>query len=305
MEKHDARKYYFKSVLALGLALVTLSAFIIVLGGYRFWETLTVFEIRFRSVKDLASGRPVKYGGLDVGRVLDIAVDDKDPRFILVHIGLDHNFALYEGTQARIAQKGLVGDYYIFLELTQEAGPRLDPGASIPALEALDVQQLAGSIGALLESMRPRLEHLADNLEKLLSEENAQKLTEALSVLPVLLGDADNTLRTVQAGFGDINKGVNTAANSLDKAMTAVNRSLTTLTPSLEKTAQEIKLAAEQTRKLGQDVRGGLDYNFEQLDDTLAQARSATRELRFLLQRLRERPWELINSSKPKKDLAP
>ena len=123
--------------MTLGAGLLVLAVFMVVLGGNWFWEKYDSFDIRFRSVKDLNTGRPVKYAGLDVGRVEAIVLDPKDPRFIRVRIGVHRDFPLYKGTVARIAQKGLVGDYYVLLEIRGEPGERLAPLSDIPAVSTM------------------------------------------------------------------------------------------------------------------------------------------------------------------------
>ena len=111
-----SRADFLKAAGTLLLGLCLLGAFMVVLGGNWFWVKYDFYEIRFISIKDLSRGRVVKYAGLDVGRVESITLDDADPHFILVKIAVKKGFPLYAGTVARIAQKGLVGDYYVLLD---------------------------------------------------------------------------------------------------------------------------------------------------------------------------------------------
>lgn len=106
------------------------------------------------------TGRPVKYAGLDVGRVEAIVLDPKDPRYIRVRIGVHRDFPLYQGTVARIAQKGLVGDYYVLLEIRGEPGERLAPLADIPAVATMDVQELAAKAGEMLDDIQPKIKYI-------------------------------------------------------------------------------------------------------------------------------------------------
>jgi len=124
-----ARRDTVRAWLAIVLGLVVLGLFIVVLGGFRFWEDLALYQARFRNVQDVGPGRPVKYAGLEVGRVLGTRIDPADPAYVLVDLGVEADFPIPAGTVASITQKGLVGDTFILLRL--EAAP----GISWPSRE--------------------------------------------------------------------------------------------------------------------------------------------------------------------------
>lgn len=87
-----------KAVATLAIGLAVLGLFVVLLGGHRFWEKLDAYVITFSSVRDLTPGRPVKFAGLEIGRVQKIAIDPDDPSRVKVVIGVNHDFVLYGGT---------------------------------------------------------------------------------------------------------------------------------------------------------------------------------------------------------------
>ncbi len=57
----------------------------------------------------------VRYRGMGVGRVSSIALDQKDPRRILVNIEVDNNIPVTRGTYAQLGMEGITGIAYVHL----------------------------------------------------------------------------------------------------------------------------------------------------------------------------------------------
>jgi phospholipid/cholesterol/gamma-HCH transport system substrate-binding protein len=57
----------------------------------------------------------VRYRGMGVGRVSSIALDEKDPRRILVNIEVDSNIPVTRGTYAQLGMEGITGIAYVHL----------------------------------------------------------------------------------------------------------------------------------------------------------------------------------------------
>lgn len=289
-----SRTEYAKAAATLFLGLCILGAFMIVLGGNWFWIKYDFYDIRFNSIKDLSRGRVVKYAGLDVGRVEDITLDVEDPRYILVRVGIKGGFPLFAGTVARIAQKGLVGDYYVLLELRGEPGERLAPGASIQAVSTMDMQELAAKAGEMLDDIRPKINEIASNIEKLFSSGNTESLRRALENAPAVMEEFRLAAADFRHNWVAVTaKGVETAA-TLDTTLKRVDKAVGAVERELVKTLEVYRGPAATAGKLMADVRQGFSHDQEQIEDILANLNRTSRDVKELMRRLRERPWELI-----------
>lgn len=283
-----------RALLALAGFLAVLSVFIVILGGYRFWERFDTYQLRFRSVKDLSTGRPVKYGGLDVGRILAIGVDPADPRYIRVDIGLRAGYPLYEGVVGRIAQKGLVGDYYVFLDPIDEPGARLQPGSTLPTVEAVDMSQLAGMIGETLAELRPRIDRMAESLEVVLSGENAAAVRELLAGAPGLLAEMRRSAVQFRTDWTRLSEDGRSAARNADKAITTMRVSVEALRGDLERTLADMRVELKNVGALTGTMNEALRYDQRQLEDILENVERVSGDLKQLTAKLRERPWEML-----------
>ncbi len=283
-----------KASAAIVLCLAILGAFVVILGGYRFWESLEIYHIRFKSVKDLSAGRPVKYGGLDVGRIMGIGVDEEDPTLIKVDIGLTGEVPIRQGVVARIAQKGLVGDYYVFLDPQGKLGDRLPPGSYIPSMESVDLSQLAGMAGEVLMELRPKLERIASSLETMLNSENSARIADLLEKAPKLVDDLRTTSEAIRKDFSSVAKSSDKAIKQASELLKNLDASVDMLRIRLEAVLAEVKKEVGQFGELTGSVKKSVQYDQEELEEILSNVRRLSTDLKHLASRLRERPWEVI-----------
>jgi phospholipid/cholesterol/gamma-HCH transport system substrate-binding protein len=285
---------YAKAFGTLFLGLCLLGGFMIVLGGHWFWVKYDPYDIRFTSIKDLSPGRTVKYAGLDIGRVKSIDLDPEDPHFISVRIDVRKDFPLFEGTVARIGQKGLVGDYYVLLELRGQPGARLQPGAQLPAVSTMDMQELAAKAGDLLDDIRPKINEIADNIAKLFTEENTEALRRALEGTPQLVEDLRRAANDFRTNWATLSGKGGKAADSLDQSLKRIDKAVDSVEKELNKTLVTYRNQGEHVGALIKDVRQSFNYDQENLEVILKNLNRTSRDLKELMSRLRERPWELL-----------
>lgn len=299
--KNARVKDTIKASVALAICLAVLGTFVVILGGYRFWENLTYYNIRFKSVKDLSSGRPVKYGGLDVGRIISIGVDEQDPRMIRVVIGLTKTVEIRQGVMARIAQKGLVGDYYVFLDPQGILGDPLPPDSFIASVETVDMSQLAGLAGEILVDLRPRLERIAVSLEQVMTGENTAKISDLLSKAPAMVEDLRKTASQIRADFAGLASSGKDAAETASKTLKGMDQAVAVIKKELETTLSDIRAEVKQVGVLTDTVHTAVRYDQAQLEDILANVEHLSSDLKHLASRLRERPWEVISQPRERK----
>lgn len=285
-----------KASVALAIGLGILGVFVIILGGFRFWEKQDLYNLRFKSVKDLSAGRPVKYGGLDVGRIRLIEVDPEDPRLIRVVIGLNPPMEIRDGVVARIAQKGLVGDYYVFLDPQRTLGAVIPPGSFLETAETVDISQLAALAGDILGELRPRLERIGARLELVLNEDNARKLSALLASTPELIEELRKTAHQVRTDFNQLTTSGRSTAAQADKTLRAMETAVDALKRELEVTLKDFRGGVKAAGALTETMRKAVAQDQAQLEDILANVERISEDTKHLAEKLRERPWELIRA---------
>ncbi len=172
----ETDKHYF----TVGLYIIGLS---LLLAGFAMWlaGSGASDDVRYRiffreSVSGLVQGGPVKYRGVDVGRVESITIDPRDPRRIKVDVMLGKTTPVKTDTKASLKLQGITGAVYI--ELTGGA-----PSAAwLHEVSSRDVPVIpseASSIAAVINQLpqvMDKLSRFADQLNKLASDESIENL---------------------------------------------------------------------------------------------------------------------------------
>jgi phospholipid/cholesterol/gamma-HCH transport system substrate-binding protein len=164
------------------------------------------------AVSGLNPEAQVRYRGMSVGRVSSIALDQKDPRRILVNVEVDNNIPVTKGTFAQLGMEGITGIAYVHLQDDykdmQPKPPGPDGVVELPLKPAFldtisdsaegavrDARELMASLNALLtpenrkkidallaslEQASARLPAAVAGAEAMLSEENRRHVASTL-----------------------------------------------------------------------------------------------------------------------------
>ncbi len=126
------------------IGLFTLLGFLAML-GFVLWlakvqldRTYAQYDIVFGTVAGLSQTGAVRYNGVDVGRVLSIALDRDDPALVRVRIEILAETPVRTDTVATLASQGVTGVGFIALEGGSADAGRLRavPPASVPEIRS-------------------------------------------------------------------------------------------------------------------------------------------------------------------------
>lgn len=301
--ERDAR-YAAVAVFALA-AIAAAVAFVWWYSGRADRRVYEIYEIYFEgSVSGLAQGSPVRYLGVDVGRVLRLSVARDDPGRVRVLAEVDAGAPLSGATLARLGLLGLTGLLFIDLQLDPEADA---DAALVQGVHYPVIPSRKGGIEAFLERLPELVAHASEvmtRIEKLLDEKNVQAVGDSLSnirtateELPELAQDAaalTAELREAAAETTALARRLNALVEksepgteaALASARSAAEK-LATAAASLDRimTANESALS----RAAGQGAA--------ELQQLLVDMRDASAEVRALAQSLRERPSSLLREA--------
>jgi len=98
------------------LSVLAALGFILWLAKVQIDKTYAQYDIRFDSVAGLGVASSVQYNGIDVGKVLTIALDQDDPSLVRVRIEISANTPIRVDTTATLSSQGVTGVSYVGLE---------------------------------------------------------------------------------------------------------------------------------------------------------------------------------------------
>jgi phospholipid/cholesterol/gamma-HCH transport system substrate-binding protein len=197
------------------------------------------------SVSGLNARAPVRYRGVEVGRVEAVRFDPEAPQVILIDVSVAARTPVTEATFARLGAQGVTGLAYVELGDEGKLGRAVSTSWLAPARIEMrpSFLQEFGDAGQLL---LVRVNEIAQRLNVLLSEENQGHLSRSLESIERLT----NRLTTFQEKLGptlDNLPGVTRHAESL----LAQSERLAT---ELEALSREVRARGDTFERVGQGV---------------------------------------------------
>ena len=225
-------------VLALGAALVA-GALWLAAGGASRQAYELYLALVDESVAGLNLNAPVKYNGVDVGKVEGIHLDPANPERVRLIFAIERGTPIKEDTVAVLKTQGLTGIAYVELG----GGTRESPPLLATPPEIYPVIRTKPSLSARLENVLTtvlaKLDSTSSNIDALLSDENRKAFSSALA-------DIATVSRTLAARKDTLDAGIVSAARTFDNGA----RVTAQLGPLIER----IGRSAEAVEKMGNEA---------------------------------------------------
>ncbi len=288
-------------VLVLGAALIAGVLWLASGGGFREQPTLYLALIG-ESVAGLNLNAPVKYRGVDVGKVRAIQLAPDNPEQVRLVFAIDRGTPIKEDTEAVLKTQGLTGIAYVELDGGTLASPPLR--ASAP--DELPVIRTKPSLSARLENVLTtvlaKLDSTSDNVNKILSDEN-------LASFKSTLADLSAVARTLAANQGSINAGLANAARTFDNSarvsaqlgpvIEQVGRSADAFARMSNETATASANAGKTVDAVGADMKRFTGETLPELERLLGELNVLSASLRRLSGKVEGSPGGLLWGRRP------
>ena len=269
-------------VLVFGAAWLAISLWL-TLGDYR--TQYTTYRVYIdESVSGLYRDAPVKYRGVDVGKVTGIDLNPAVPDQVQLTLELVSTTPIHEDTIAELAVQGLTG--IAFLEL--KGGTLESPMLAAKEGEEYPVIPSAPSFFARLDmtgsELMANFNALANNLARLLDEDGRRSLKE-------ILANINTITAAIARKDGELEQSIDSTARMLENSADASEK-LAPLLDQLDGTAKSIEAMAEQVTVAGSSLNRYIDKSGSGVQQfsqqTLPEFGSLVRELRKLANTLQQ-----------------
>jgi phospholipid/cholesterol/gamma-HCH transport system substrate-binding protein len=138
----------------------------------------TLYRIRFdESVSGLDIDGPVKFCGVQVGKVKAMSIDPADMRLIRVDVSILKTTPIKTDTVASLKLQGITGVVYIELSGTTPEAPNMTSNNNdLPEIPAQP--STLNAIMDMLPEILQKVSHIADQADKLFSDKNIAALSK-------------------------------------------------------------------------------------------------------------------------------
>ena len=164
------KRYFIEGLFIIGFA-VGIALFAVWLANSGDRDDV-IYRIHFaESVTGLSLGDPVKFHGVDVGKVKTMALDPANPKLVQVDVRLRRDAPVKTDTKASLRLKGITGVVYVELDGGSPAAPGL--AAATPDGQVPEIPYEKSSIATLeeqLPSVLKKFSALEDKAGKVISD---------------------------------------------------------------------------------------------------------------------------------------
>jgi phospholipid/cholesterol/gamma-HCH transport system substrate-binding protein len=212
------------------LAVLAGLGFFVWLAKVQINKTYTQYDILFDQVSGLDQSSSVTFNGVNVGKVLTIALDRTNGSLVRVRVEVAASTPVRVGTEATVASQGVTGVAYVGLEGGEPRAKFLTPDpltgvAEIPSKPTVVQGLLADAPDLLAQAIS-----VLDDMGRFTTPQNADHVTQILTNLnnaSTKLGAIMDELTKASASFSGAADKISAFATRLDEVATNADATLT------------------------------------------------------------------------------
>ena len=189
-------------VLVLGAALI---AGVLWLASGGAWQQKydLYLAVSDESVAGLSLSAPVKYNGVDVGKVREIRLDQDNPERVILLFAIERGTPIKEDTEAVLKIQGLTGIAYVELSGGARESPPLRASAQSPYPVIRTKPSLSARLENVLTTVLAKLDSTSASINALLGDENRAAFKSALADIAALSRTLAARKETLDAGIAN------------------------------------------------------------------------------------------------------
>lgn len=281
-------------VLALGAALIAGVLWLAAgANGHKHYGTYQ--SIVRESVAGLTVDAPVKYLGVDVGKVSEIAIDPANSSQVRLRFLIEQGTPVKTDTEAVLKTQGLTGIAYVELDGGSATSPPLVAGAdgAIPTISSKP--SLSTRLESVLTKVLASVDRMSTNINAVFDDDNRAALKQTLANTAALTHALAAQKDALGTGIADAARTAHNTAQATEKLAPAIQR-ITAAADAVEKMAKVATTAGERAGHTVEAAAGGVQEIREDTVPALNQLLGELRQLAGSLQQLSEQTGRSPNS---------
>ena len=268
------------------------------------------------SVAGLNLNAPVKYSGVDIGKVKSIELDPTNPQRVQLILAIEHGTPIKIDTVAVLKTQGLTGIAYIELD----GGAKNAPILVATAQQKYPVIQTKPSLSTRLETVLTtvlaKLDNTTSNVDAMLSRENQVAFKNTLTDLATVaktVADrkaeidasivnaaraADSTARATQK-LNPIMDKISPVIDQLNVTIAQINRSATAIENAGNATASATTSAGKTVTSVGANIDRFTVQTLPEVQRLLGELNALSTSLKSLIDQTERDPASLLRGKSP------
>jgi phospholipid/cholesterol/gamma-HCH transport system substrate-binding protein len=288
-------------VLVLGTALI--AGVLWLASGGAFQKRYDLYlAIEDESVAGLNLNAPVKYNGVDVGKVREIQLDPGNPERVNLTFAIEHGTPIKEDTVAVLKTQGLTGIAYVELSGGARDAPplRATAGSEYPVIRTKP--SLSARLENVLTNVLAKLDSTSSNINAILSDENRAAFKSALADIAAVahaIAARKDTLDTAIVGAARTFDNSARATVQLERVIARIGQSAEAVEKMGNEVARTSAGAGKTVNEVGADVKRFTAETLPELERLLGELGALSTSLRRLSEQTQRNPAGLLFGRAP------
>jgi phospholipid/cholesterol/gamma-HCH transport system substrate-binding protein len=261
--------------------------------------------IEEESVAGLSVDAPVKYNGVDVGKVRSIALDSKDPQRVRLLLAIERGTPIKEDTVAVLKTQGLTGIAYVELDGGSAASPALRATALGMYPEIRTKESLSSRLENVLGGVLAKLDSASSNISAVLSDANRQAFSSALADIAAVSKTLADRRQTLDAGIASATRTFEQSAKAAGRIAPTLER-IALGADAVQNMGKEAGLASQSAAKMvsavGADVQQFTAQTAPPVQQLLSELQMLSASMRRLSEQLERNPSSALTGRAPVAD---
>ena len=258
--------------------------------------------IMHESVAGLNIDAPVKYLGVDVGQVRQIALDPKNPQEVRLLFAIERGTPVKQDTEAVLKTQGLTGIAYVELSGgSPSAAPLLVVSPNeYPVIRTKP--SLSARLENVLTTVLANLDNTAANVNAMFDDENRVAVKRILADTSTVMHTLASQKKAIEQGIVDAShtaKNTSKASERLDPMFADISKSADAVTAM----AKEGRLAGQSAKVAADEMKSGVQQlsseTLPELSRLLSELRTLSVSLRRLSDQTERNPSSLLRGRQP------
>lgn len=284
-------------VLLLGAALIAGALWLASGGAFQKKYDLYL-AIEEESVAGLNLNAPVKFNGVDIGKVREIRIDPANPERVNLLFAIERGTPIKDDTVAVLKTQGLTGIAYVELSGgARDAAPlRAAAGSEYPEIQTKP--SLSARLENVLTSVLAKLDNTSKNINAILSDENQASFKNALNDIAIVAHTLAARKEALDAGIASAARTFDNTSRASAKLGPAIDR-VGRAADAVEKMGNEVATTSKTVNTVGNDVKRLSSETVPELERLLGELSILSTSLRRLTEQTERHPASLLFGRRP------
>lgn len=288
-------------VLALGAALIA-GALWLASGGALRKHYDPYLAIEDESVAGLNLNAPVKYNGVEVGKVRDIQLDRANPERVRLVLDIERGTPIKEDTLAVLKTQGLTGIAYVELGGSTSASPPLRAQGDEPYPVIRTKPSLSTRLETVLTTVLAKLDSTSSNIDAILSDQNREAFSRTLADMAAVsrtIAERRDAIDATLVGASRTAEQAARATAQLGPAIERIGRSAEAVEKLADSATQTSTRAGQTVDAVGTDLQRFTSQTLPELQRLLGELNGLSASLRRLTEQTERNPSGLLFGRTP------